>query len=349
LNSCKYFLCDVDSFAMIVDWCNDIDKSKFLSSPLDVWSETMSDCDVKITINRPPVYIAAEYNKYSRKVSQTPFAFAMSSVLTLIVEQMRKWKNSEIEISKKEEIKSSQNERKEDKMSKNEILNPHSNSDGWIDLRQNIATNNIFCCDEVIFHSAGREDMDVRMLGAGRPLLLQLINPKNTLSLCNEQSKELEEFVAFANINCDAMIGIRNMRIVDEKYQEWMKSIENTKNKMYRCLCWISDAMTDQKALDDAMAANGNYGIEYPLVLQQWTPIRVLHRRSLSVRERKLFSIDIKWISEHWISVEIAAEAGTYIKEFCHGDRGRTVPNLASLLKCKHANIIQLDVTAVLT
>ncbi len=37
------------------------------------------------------------------------------------------------------------------------------------------------------------------------------------------------------------------------------------------------------------------------------------------------------------------------IKEFCHGDRGRTIPNLASLLKCNNVNIIQLDVIAVLT
>lgn len=37
---------------------------------------------------------------------------------------------------------------------------------------------------------------------------------------------------------------------------------------------------------------------------------------------------------------------GTYIKEFVHGDLGRTVPSVGSLLKCR-ADILQLDVTNV--
>lgn len=37
---------------------------------------------------------------------------------------------------------------------------------------------------------------------------------------------------------------------------------------------------------------------------------------------------------------------GTYIKEFVHGDLGRTVPSVGSLLGCR-ADILQLDVTKV--
>ena len=36
----------------------------------------------------------------------------------------------------------------------------------------------------------------------------------------------------------------------------------------------------------------------------------------------------------------------TYVKEFVHGDRGRTIPNIAQLLNTK-ADIIQLDVTGL--
>jgi hypothetical protein len=36
--------------------------------------------------------------------------------------------------------------------------------------------------------------------------------------------------------------------------------------------------------------------------------------------------------------------AGTYVKEFVHGDLGRTIPNVSSLLQCQ-ADILQLDVT----
>ena len=44
--------------------------------------------------------------------------------------------------------------------------------------------------------------------------------------------------------------------------------------------------------------------------------------------------------------LHILASAGTYIKEFVHGDLGRTLPNVGSLLGCQ-ADILQLDVCEV--
>jgi tRNA pseudouridine synthase 10 len=34
-------------------------------------------------------------------------------------------------------------------------------------------------------HAAGREDIDVRMLGTGRPFVFEIINPKKSIS-CEE-------------------------------------------------------------------------------------------------------------------------------------------------------------------
>ena len=45
------------------------------------------------------------------------------------------------------------------------------------------------------------------------------------------------------------------------------------------------------------------------------------------------------------VYVDLRAEAGTYIKEFCHGDKGRTNPSLSDLLERTKCDIIQLDVT----
>lgn len=39
--------------------------------------------------------------------------------------------------------------------------------------------------------------------------------------------------------------------------------------------------------------------------------------------------------------------ASQYIKEFVHGDMGRTRPNIGQLLGCGAADILQLDVVAV--
>ena len=50
--------------------------------------------------------------------------------------------------------------------------------------------------------------------------------------------------------------------------------------------------------------------------------------------------------SARWALLEIVASAGTYIKEFAHGDLGRTRPSLASLLGCA-VDILQLDVVGL--
>lgn len=42
----------------------------------------------------------------------------------------------------------------------------------------------------------------------------------------------------------------------------------------------------------------------------------------------------------------LTPQAGAYVKEFCHGDLGRTHPNLGTLLGCR-TEILQLDVVAV--
>jgi len=48
-------------------------------------------------------------------------------------------------------------------------------------------------------------------------------------------------------------------------------------------------------------------------------------------------------VSKHSAILEVWASAGTYIKEFVHGDLGRTTPNVGSLLD-KEVDILQLDV-----
>lgn len=41
--------------------------------------------------------------------------------------------------------------------------------------------NKIFECTDSILHAGGREDRDVRMLGSGRPFIIELVNPKKRL------------------------------------------------------------------------------------------------------------------------------------------------------------------------
>jgi tRNA pseudouridine synthase 10 len=78
----------------------------------------------------------------------------------------------------------------------------------------------------------------------------------------------------------------------------------------------------------------------------QKTPIRVLHRRSLLNRERQIYSIFAEYIDEYHFSITLTTQAGTYIKEFVHGDYGRTEPSICTILN-KDCDILELDVLAV--
>ena len=53
-----------------------------------------------------------------------------------------------------------------------------------------------------------------------------------------------------------------------------------------------------------------------------------------------------EYINPHHFILEIEASGGTYIKEFVHGDLGRTQPNVGEILNID-CDILQLDVKEV--
>jgi tRNA pseudouridine synthase 10 len=93
------------------------------------------------------------------------------------------------------------------------------------------------------------------------------------------------------------------------------------------------------------------------LELSQRTPLRVLHRRSNSTRIRHVHSINAVRINSTFLELKLETSAGTYVKEFVHGDFGRTSPSMRTLIADAwlkitgaspaapiRADIIQLDV-----
>ena len=97
------------------------------------------------------------------------------------------------------------------------------------------------------------------------------------------------------------------------------------------------------------LAAKGEEGVtpDGKLIISQETPIRVLHRRSNMIRPKELLWLKIDRINDHYMELRLHTSAGMYIKEFCHGDFGRTRPNLATLLGSGKCDILQLDVEDV--
>lgn len=75
-----------------------------------------------------------------------------------------------------------------------------------------------------------------------------------------------------------------------------------------------------------------------------------LFRRSAATRNRCIYYIKVKGdeSDRHLFKIELSTEAGTYIKEFVHGDFGRTYPCLSDILGDCRTDIIELDVEVCL-
>eukprot|EP00903_Cladosiphon_okamuranus_P021634 g19890.t1 len=198
-------------------------------------------------------------------------------------------------------------------------------------------------CVEGLLHGAGREDVDVRMLGEGRPFCLELVDSLRTVDEVAARLPSLEAAInaAGGRKNAGGGVAVSRLRVAGSgELPSDVQAVGEGKRKHYRCVVWVSRAVREEEVarmLRDA-------GEE--LVVQQATPIRVLHRRTLMDRPRSIFGMRAKWINEHFFQLDLATSAGTYIKEFVHGDLGRTVPSIGSLLNCR-ADILQLDVTRV--
>ncbi|XP_064109081.1 tRNA pseudouridine synthase Pus10-like isoform X1 [Macrobrachium nipponense] len=180
------------------------------------------------------------------------------------------------------------------------------------------------------FSSSGREDVDVRCLGNGRPFVIEFINPCKT----KFSRKEMTEFQAEVNLSSE-MIHLRDLQIVDKKDVKNLKEGEEEKTKAYCALC-IARAGYDPSLLKQLSGMK-------ELVIQQKTPVRVLHRRPLLTRPRIIHEMWASSIDSFFFKLHLTTQAGTYIKEFVHGDLGRTTPNIRSILGLD-VDIIALDV-----
>ncbi|XP_057188503.1 putative tRNA pseudouridine synthase Pus10 isoform X2 [Triplophysa rosa] len=190
-----------------------------------------------------------------------------------------------------------------------------------------------FRADGFNFSSSGREDVDVRTLGTGRPFAVELLNP-HRVKFNRTEIKQLQETI---NQSSDK-IRVRDLQIVTREATSRMKEGEEEKTKSYSALIWTEKAIsdTDLEFLENMKN----------LKIAQKTPLRVLHRRPLAVRQRVIHSISATYLDTHHFTLKLCTQAGTYIKEFVHGDFGRTKPNLCDLMKTD-TDILELDVESV--
>lgn len=183
--------------------------------------------------------------------------------------------------------------------------------------------------EDMVLHGCGREDIDARMLGSGRPFVVEIKEPGRR----NVDLRLLEEKVKEENRDKVEVAGLQYVK------RGMIAKIKDVKaDKTYRVEVELKTKVLEEdlkNALDKLSGA----------VIEQRTPTRVLHRRADLVRKRKVYSAKLVAFEEP-ISLEIKCDGGLYIKELVSGDGGRTKPSLSELLGTE-ADVKELDVVDV--
>ena len=187
-----------------------------------------------------------------------------------------------------------------------------------------------------------REDLDVRLLSeneSGRQFCVELINSKRPISSIEDclklqtmvnEDEEAKDRIKIFYLKRDSSSIFLQLKVGEEK-----------KRKEYRCVVWSSKLLSQSDLI---------FPVDFEIA--QKTPLRVLHRRSALSRRRKIFEMKGEILGgvngkSHFFTFDLVTQAGTYIKEFVHGDLGRTYPNLGTILNC-NTDILQLDVKGLI-
>ena len=182
------------------------------------------------------------------------------------------------------------------------------------------------------FHASGREDIDARMLGTGRPFVIEVSKPKKRFI-------DLKEIEAKINSEAVGKVQVSRLLFTTKNVVRHLKKGEGAQ-KEYRLLAEFEKDISDQ---DMRMLEEKLTGV----TIKQQTPLRVMHRRADLIRERYIYKVKVKKVSLKRALMEIRCQGGLYVKELVSGDEGRTIPNVSDLLGNK-AKTLKLDVLKVI-
>lgn len=184
--------------------------------------------------------------------------------------------------------------------------------------------------EEAVFHGAGREDVDARMLGEGRPFVVEVKHPW-------VRSPDVDALEEAINAAAEGAVEVQDLALATHDMVERVKELDASKT--YRAEVSFGDPVTEG-AFEAALEA-----LEGATVTQH-TPQRVDHRRASIDRTREVFEASGELTDEMHATVDVHGEGGLYIKELVSGDAGRTEPSLAGLLETE-ATVTALDVLSV--
>ena len=249
--------------------------------------------NVRIQIN--PLYIEGKYNKYKRGIPQT------------------KWPCTKCKGRGCEECNGTGKQYPE---SVEELISEH-----FLKLTKG---------REAKFHGAGREDIDVLMLGSGRPFVLEIKEPR----IRNLDLAKLEDEINKINEGKTAYHGLK---LCERGRKAEIKQSSPDTYKVYEAIVEC-DEVFDADKLEELTKLNE---------IHQQTPLRVLRRRTDMVRIKHVLDLQYEIIDEKTFKMRIKTEGGLYIKELISGDEGRSQPNVSEILGvgaiCEQLDVVEVS------
>lgn len=183
--------------------------------------------------------------------------------------------------------------------------------------------------DDEKFHGSGREDIDVLMLGTGRPFIIEAKHPfKRNINL-----KLLRRLI---NSHSEGKVEVEDLKFTNKTRIQEIKNSSTESYKVYKATAQFNDKITDED-IDK---------IQNMKTIEQRTPQRVEHRRADIIRKRRIDRIEAQQLNPRKLELTIKCQGGLYIKELISGDNGRSKPSMASITN-KKAQCSKLDVIEV--
>jgi tRNA pseudouridine synthase 10 len=180
-------------------------------------------------------------------------------------------------------------------------------------------------------HAAGREDIDVRTLGDGRPFVMDIERPRRRFL-------DLTQLIIDINRAAEGKIEVRNLKNSSREEARRLKEAGQT-SKTYRALVEFGRDVDDVQLKRLEAALKGQE-------VDQLTPTRVAHRRADRVRKKYIYEVKARRVQSNRAELVLRCQGGLYIKELISGDDGRTRPSVEEILDIP-ARCLELDVLDV--
>jgi tRNA pseudouridine synthase 10 len=195
------------------------------------------------------------------------------------------------------------------------------------------ALKGLFMASRIVIHAAGREDVDARMLGTGRPLVIEVKEPKRRSVSFQEINKALADHSSTYPIQVTLLLKATRSSKVR------LKQESKKKRKIYRVVVYspVDLRVEDLRKIEEKLADRE--------VIQR-TPTRILRRKKDRTRTRRVFRVLTHLITSRVFEAIVYCEGGLYIKELVSGDCGRTTPSFSEALNIE-LKPLELDVLYV--